>query len=129
MARNTEKADIIDKNIGNIIRRKREILGMTQGDLASITGVTYQQIHKYEKGVNRISAGRLALIADGLSIHVAEFFKEPATSEPSKTVEINGNFASKFDSDFEYYFNYIEEPRQKEALYLLVRAIAEKVAK
>jgi len=50
------------------------MLGLTQQQLADLIGVTYQQAHKYERGINRVSAGRLFEIAQVLSVPVGYFF-------------------------------------------------------
>jgi transcriptional regulator with XRE-family HTH domain len=49
----------IDDHVGGRIRERRIMLGLTQQQLAEMIGVTYQQAHKYERGINRLSAGRL----------------------------------------------------------------------
>ena len=51
------------------------MLGLTQQQMAELIGVTYQQAHKYEKGVNRVSAGRLYHIAQALGVEVGYFFE------------------------------------------------------
>ena len=50
------------------------MLGLTQQQMAELIGVTYQQAHKYEKGINRIAAGRLFTIAQALGVEVGYFF-------------------------------------------------------
>src|SRR5437762_12944673 len=52
----------IDDHVGARIRERRIMLGLTQQQLAEMIGVTYQQAHKYERGINRVSAGRPAEI-------------------------------------------------------------------
>ena len=64
----------IDDHVGSRIRERRIMLGLTQQQLADLIGVTYQQAHKYERGINRISAGRLYEIAQELSVQVGYFF-------------------------------------------------------
>src|ERR1700728_1633399 len=64
----------IDRHVGARGRERRIMLGFTQQQLADLIGVTYQQAHKYERGINRISAGRLFEIARVLSVPVSEFF-------------------------------------------------------
>ena len=49
----------IDRYLGMRVRERRVMLGLTQQQLAELIGVTYQQAHKYEKGTNRVAAGRL----------------------------------------------------------------------
>jgi transcriptional regulator with XRE-family HTH domain len=53
----------IDGRVGGRIRERRIMLGLTQQQLAEMIGVTYQQAYKYERGINRVSAGRLFEIA------------------------------------------------------------------
>ncbi|WP_292020648.1 MULTISPECIES: helix-turn-helix domain-containing protein [unclassified Brevundimonas] len=58
--------DPIDVEIGARVKQRREALGLTQQALASAIGVTFQQVQKYEKGTNRISASRLVRISETL---------------------------------------------------------------
>ena len=60
--------DKIDVEVGRRIRMERLARGLTQTELADHLGLTFQQVQKYEKGVNRVGAGRLAKIADILGI-------------------------------------------------------------
>lgn len=64
-----------DREIGARIRRKRRGLGLTQQDLALAAGVSYQQIQKYERGTNRVSASRLFLISEALETSPLSFFE------------------------------------------------------
>jgi DNA-binding XRE family transcriptional regulator len=66
------RAGDVDRAIGHRIRERRIMLGLTQHQFAELVGVTYQQAHKYEKGFNRIAAGRLLAICDALSWSVGE---------------------------------------------------------
>ncbi len=70
-----------DRNVGTRIRERRITLGLTQQQLAELVGVTYQQVHKIEKGINRVSAGRLAHIAEALGAPVGLFFDEDDSSD------------------------------------------------
>src|SRR3954471_11725674 len=63
-----------DRHIGARLRERRIMLGLTQQGLAELIGVTYQQAHKYEKGINRIAAGRLYAIAKALGVEVGFFY-------------------------------------------------------
>ena len=63
-----------DKEVGQLIRAQRLVCRMSQTELASALGVTFQQVQKYEKGVNRVGAGRLAKIADTLRVPISFFF-------------------------------------------------------
>ncbi len=65
----------IDKHIGNRVRARRIMLGMSQEKLADALGLTFQQVQKYEKGVNRIGASRLLHIAGILDVSIEFFFE------------------------------------------------------
>ena len=61
-----------DVQIGKAIRSQRRLLGLSQVDLAAAIGVTYQQLQKYEKGINRVSAVTLFELADALNFSVLD---------------------------------------------------------
>jgi transcriptional regulator with XRE-family HTH domain len=65
----------VDRHVGARIRERRIMLGLTQPQLAELIGVTYQQAHKYEKGINRVAAGRLYNIARVLGVELNYFFE------------------------------------------------------
>jgi transcriptional regulator with XRE-family HTH domain len=79
-------AQDVDKQVAERLRERRVLLGLTQLQLAAAIGVTYQQAHKYEKGVNRLSAGRLHQVAQVLGVGVEYFFRDvkaPTASKPT----------------------------------------------
>jgi transcriptional regulator with XRE-family HTH domain len=67
---------IYDELIGQRLRLWRISMGLTLQEMADLIGVTYQQAHKYEKGINRISAGRLLKLLKERSVPCATFFSE-----------------------------------------------------
>jgi transcriptional regulator with XRE-family HTH domain len=69
-----------DGQVGAAIRTYRLMRGMSQDTLAQKLGVTFQQIQKYEKGVNRIGAGRLPLIAKIFDVAIGDLFQEQASA-------------------------------------------------
>ncbi|MBI3453560.1 MAG: helix-turn-helix domain-containing protein [Rhodospirillales bacterium] len=71
-------ADPIDSRVGTRIRVRRQCLGWSQTKLAGQIRISFQQLQKYENGTNRVSAGRLARIADALDIDVGWFFRDDA---------------------------------------------------
>ena len=109
----------IDDHIGARIRERRVMLGLSQLQLAEMISVTYQQAHKYERGINRVSAGRLFEIARALSAPIAYFY-EGIGQEPPKQIpphqrmllEIARNFAE------------IRNEKHQEAVSQLARALA-----
>src|ERR1700678_4522278 len=64
-----------DKHVGSRVRMRRMMLGMSQEKLGDSLGVTFQQVQKYEKGTNRISASRLQQISDTFQVPVECFFE------------------------------------------------------
>lgn len=65
----------VDKHVGSRIRMRRLMLGMSQTTLATALGLTFQQVQKYEKGTNRVSASRLQHIATFLEVPIPFFFE------------------------------------------------------
>jgi transcriptional regulator with XRE-family HTH domain len=70
----SKKPDLIDVEVGQRIRIQRLAAGLSQSELAERIGVTFQQVQKYEKGTNRVGAGRLTRIARVLNVPVGSFF-------------------------------------------------------
>jgi transcriptional regulator with XRE-family HTH domain len=109
----------IDNHVGARIRERRIMLGLTQQQLAELIGVTYQQAHKYERGINRVSAGRLFEIARVLSVPISYFYEgigeggtRQVTPRERMMLEIARNFAE------------ITNERHQEAVSQLARALA-----
>ncbi|PIT69187.1 transcriptional regulator [Bartonella tribocorum] len=71
----------IDLFVGKKIRLRRQMLKMSQKALGHALGVSFQQIQKYEKGLNRVSAGRLKEISDILSVPVSFFYADVITKQ------------------------------------------------
>ena len=71
----TKTANPIDKHVGSRLRMRRVMLGLTQEKLAAAFGLTFQQVQKYEKGVNRMGASRLQQAAHILDVSVPFFFE------------------------------------------------------
>lgn len=69
-----KRPDPVDVEVGHRIRIERLARGLSQTALANQLGVTFQQVQKYEKGVNRVGAGRLTKIAEVLGVPVGAFF-------------------------------------------------------
>ncbi|MGE0722875.1 MAG: helix-turn-helix domain-containing protein [Alphaproteobacteria bacterium] len=119
MKRSSTRARTVDRHVGAMIRERRIVLGLTQQQLADMIGVTYQQAHKYERGINRVSAGRLYEIAQVLGVPVSYFFEgldeeggRTAGGRDRMSLELARNFAQ------------IGDQRQKEALSHLARVLA-----
>jgi len=75
--------DPIDIHVGARLRLRRNLMGLSQEQLGKSSGLTFQQIQKYERGINRMGASRLFQLAQFLDVPVAYFFEEfiPASTE------------------------------------------------
>jgi transcriptional regulator with XRE-family HTH domain len=109
-----------DRHVAARIRERRVLLGLSQQQMADLIGVTYQQTHKYEKGTNRISAGRLHQIATALKVPVGYFFEglgdgvgeRDLPDRQRLCLEVARNFAR------------IQDPAHQKAVSQLTRALA-----
>src|SRR5258705_5696134 len=88
------RADLRDAEVGRRVRSRRLECRLSQTELADRIGVTFQQVQKYEKGVNRIGAGRLQRISEALEVPISFFFGGPGSAAPTK--ELNGGAESVF---------------------------------
>jgi transcriptional regulator with XRE-family HTH domain len=114
------RAQDTDRHVGARMRERRIMLGLTQHQVAELIGVTYQQAHKYEKGINRVSAGRLYHIAQALGVEVSYFYEGLQTagrSVPSPRRRMLLDLARN-------YLN-ISVPEHQKAIVALARALAE----
>ena len=117
--RSGNRTQDIDRHVGARVRERRIMLGFTQQQLADLIGVTYQQAHKYERGINRISAGRLFEIAHVLSVPVNHFF-EGLSEEEGRQVSSRERMCLELARNFAQ----IPNERHQEALSQLARVLA-----
>lgn len=75
-----ETPDAVDVHVGARVRAERNRCDLSQGELGKAIGVTFQQIQKYERGANRISASMLLRIANTLGVAVADLFPDNQAS-------------------------------------------------
>jgi transcriptional regulator with XRE-family HTH domain len=118
MARNHEEdpraATIVDQRIGALIRERRLELGVSQTTLADAVGVTFQQIQKYEKGINRVSASTLMEIALALDTRVSALL--PLVSKSGR--ETGGLESEEAQQVFKHLARLNQEGRRVAALLL-----------
>ena len=79
------KPDEVDMHVGNRLRVRRSLLGLSQEKLADAMDLTFQQVQKYERGINRISAGRLYQISKILNVPVNYFYEHVKNDNGKKT--------------------------------------------
>lgn len=82
--KSSRRPNPIDIHVGSRVRFRRMLLGMSQEKLGEKLGLTFQQVQKYEKGINRIGASRLFDLAQVLGVSVQFFYEEAPTSEPKQ---------------------------------------------
>lgn len=125
----------IDKHVGSRVRMRRMLAGVSQEKLGEALGLTFQQVQKYERGANRISASKLYEIAASLSAPVAYFFDglaDPATAketdgfaQPASEQFVNAFLMSAEGLELAELFTQIKRARLRRRVVDLVRAMAE----
>jgi len=91
-----QRATEVDAHVGQRIRQRRTQLGISQTNLGQALGVTFQQVQKYEKGVNRVGSSRLAQIAEVLQVPIESFF-EGAPGNKVKRLKIGDGIIADAD--------------------------------
>jgi transcriptional regulator with XRE-family HTH domain len=118
----------VDVHVGQKIRQRRWLTGMTQQKLAELVGIKFQQIQKYETGANRVSASRLWDIADALGVDVSFFFegiKDDVTSDTTGAANVPVDvMADKEAMDLiRSYYSIPEDQRRR--LFELARVLSD----
>lgn len=130
----------VDVHVGKRLRQKRTIMGMSQEALGKAIGVTFQQIQKYERGINRMGASRLYHFAKLLSVPVSYFFEGYGDSDFSDETHVYGvaeaemlpfehdNVSSRETMDIMRAYYKIKNPAVRKRIADLVKAVAEENA-
>ena len=129
-----KQANPIDIQVGNRVRIRRMLIGMSQERLGDLLGLTFQQVQKYEKGVNRIGAGRLFEMARILNVPV-DFFYEGVNAHAGQPGAAEGESAPvmEFVSSGEglqlsLAFMKIKDAKVRKRVLDLVKSLAEEEA-
>ena len=118
-------ANEIDVYVGMRMRKRREALGISQGRLGRHLGLTFSQIQKYEKGTNRIGAGRLYQIANFLGISPSSLFEGiDGPVAPGGVVSNSGARRDEFVTLNEA-FSAIHDSETRASVLALVRSLAD----
>ncbi|MBX3428066.1 MAG: helix-turn-helix transcriptional regulator [Hyphomonadaceae bacterium] len=120
-------ANAVDKKVGQRVRARRLEINMSQERLAELLGVTFQQVQKYEKGVNRIAVSRLLDIANALEISASRFFdglERRGVAEDAPDY-VNDALATPEGAQLIALYAGIKSPRVRRKVLDLVRAIAD----
>lgn len=117
-------ANEVDVHVGQRTRHLRETLGISQGTLGRHLGLTFSQVQKYEKGTNRIGAGRLYMIAEFLDVPVQYFFEGlEADATPRTTIVASGERNSELVA-LNDAFRSITDPDTRRSVVALVCSLA-----
>lgn len=116
----------VDRHVGERIRERRTLLGLTQEQLAAALNISYQQVQKYETGANRVSAGRLYEIAKELDCNVALFF-EGVEPDADLEEQVHGG-RNRSTIELVRNFTRIEDAVVRNAVINLVRSLTDKKA-
>jgi transcriptional regulator with XRE-family HTH domain len=120
----------VDVHVGKRVRHRRWMVGMTQQQLGDIVGIKFQQIQKYETGMNRISASRLWDIAQALDVSISFFFEgfdsEEGAETPAAAPEIQRGDLLADKEALELVRSYYAIPEaQRRRLFDLARVLSD----
>jgi transcriptional regulator with XRE-family HTH domain len=121
----------VDAQVGNRVRLRRMLIAMSQEKLGQFLGLTFQQIQKYEKGVNRIGAGRLFNIARVLGVPITYFYEDttgdeamPGFAEVAGPPPVMEFLGSAEGLQLSLAFMRIREPKVRKRVIELVKSLA-----
>ena len=131
-----KQANPIDVQVGNRVRIRRMLIGMSQERLGDLLGLTFQQVQKYEKGVNRIGAGRLFEVARILNVPIDFFYEgvenrlagQPGMAEPESAPPVMAFVSSGEGLQLSLAFMKIKDPKVRKRVLDLVKSLAEEEA-
>jgi transcriptional regulator with XRE-family HTH domain len=129
-----KQANPIDGQVGNRLRLRRMMIGMSQERLGELLGLTFQQVQKYEKGVNRIGAGRLFEISRILNVPISYFYEtvvDPASAQAgfaeNDQQPVLEFVASGDGLQLSLAFMRIKDPKVRKRVLDLVKTLAEDI--
>src|ERR1700686_1803261 len=115
----TENIRPVDRSVGRRVRMTRGSRGLSQTALSSQLGLTFQQLQKYEKGTNRISASKLHDIARILGVEVASFFEDAADPERLANI-VNSDMPRRIDLLIASKLSQLPEGQLRQRLIALI---------
>jgi len=128
-----KSTDPLDAHVGSRIRLRRQLLGLSQERLGNALGLTFQQVQKYERGANRVSASRLFDLSMVLGIPVSFFFDDISADLASKVDQrlndeaaIGGSGDAETNALLESYFK-IGNPTLRKRLRELIKSLGDSI--
>ena len=136
--RGTRRPNPIDIHVGNRVRLQRMLIGISQEKLGERLGLTFQQVQKYEKGINRIGASRLFELSRVLGVPVQFFYDEaplgssapaaaPGFAERGPDSQVFEFLSSREGLELNRAFSRITDPKVRKSVLDLVRSLAGEV--
>lgn len=135
------RANSMDAYVGSRLRMRRTLLGMSQEKLAESLGITFQQVQKYERGVNRVGASRLYDLSRILDVPVSFFFennainsnvkpakksrKTPGVASPRASYQAE-DFSDRETLELVRAFKSIKSPEMRRSVLDMIRSLAKK---
>jgi transcriptional regulator with XRE-family HTH domain len=124
------KPNDVDAHVGSRLRQRRMLLGISQEQLAEMLGLTFQQVQKYERGTNRVSASRLFQLARALDTPITWFFDEMASErgadrEKAESGEDNDPMSRRETLELVRVYSRIDDRKVRKKLYEMAKALAE----
>ena len=134
------KPDSVDIHVGKRLRIRRSLLGLSQEKLAEKIGLTFQQVQKYERGVNRISAGRLYQFSKILDVNVDYFYEQAKKNDNTASHGMADNDQEEFGSDEDVLNNKetvnlirayydIKDPEARKEVLRFIKAMGSRLTK
>lgn len=135
-SRRDSRTAYVDSHVGNRLRERRILLGLSQTRLGESLGLSFQQIQKYERGIDRISVGRLVHLAHVLDVPITYFFEElsdpsaaPGTSSATagdvlSSVATDDPMSKRETLELVRAYYQIEQPELRKHIFSLIRSIA-----
>jgi len=140
----SENPDPVDLHAGARLRMRRNLVGLSQGQLGKAVGLTFQQIQKYERGINRMGASRLYQMSKLLSVPVSYFFDDmpqltnflpvgglavneqsPTENAPASEVLEHDILQKRETMELVRAYYRIQDPKQRRKVYELIRSMSE----
>lgn len=126
-------ANVVDQRLGQRLRARRLEIGLSQEKLADLLGLTFQQVQKYEKGVNRIAASRMLDICGALDVSISRLYeglqsvRAPGAAEPRQDF-VEDALSTPEGAQLLSLFASIESVRVRRRVVELVKVLADEAA-
>jgi transcriptional regulator with XRE-family HTH domain len=118
----------VDVHVGSRVRLRRAALGLSQDQLGSAIGISFQQVQKYERGANRIGASRLYQMSKALQMPISYFFEgfgDEGLAEDGDSAYQTDPVLKRESLEVMRAYHQIKDPKQRKKILKLIQALAE----